>query len=192
MLKSYTHRKLEVDLSLKAAALAEWRAVHNPNFYKLDVSRQRMSKALARTLTYHLRRPNVPLGTIVKTESAQHVLDCVDTPLYAKFPALQALLTHVGDRYHGGWATVGRVFVTRLEGNANIGRHIDEGTYFESLHRHHFVLRSDGSTFCWDNDQVKLLEGDVWVVNNSVPHWVENSGGPRTHVIFDAVGNNTI
>lgn len=186
LVKNYTHRKFDIPAERSAAVLAEWSQQHQEAFYDIDTSRERMSPALSKTRTYHLRKPAVPTGFITKTTSAQNVLTCEDTSLYATFPVMHDFINWVGDAFYNGWTTMGRVFVTRLAAGENIGRHIDEGLYFESLHRHHFVLISQEAHFCWDNDSVQLQRGELWAVNNSVPHWVTNSGADRTHIIFDA------
>lgn len=185
-MKNYIHKKLDVPVEKSEAVLSEWYKVHTNMFYEIDTSRERMSQALSKTRTYHLRRPSVPSGFITKTESAQNVLNCENTKLFDSFPVMKSFIDWVGEEFYGGWTTLGRVFVTRLDPVANIGRHIDEGLYFETLHRHHFVLASQDSLFCWDDDVVKLSTGELWVVNNSIPHWVTNSGNFRTHIIFDA------
>lgn len=186
LVKNYIHKKFDVPSERSLAVLQEWSNVHKESFYDIDTSRERMSPALAQTRTYHLRRPAVPKGFIRQTTSAQNVLDCEDTSLYSAFPVLREFINWVGQEFYGGWTTMGRVFITRLESSANIGKHIDEGKYFSSLHRHHFVLISQQAHFCWENEQVQLQQGEFWAVNNSILHWVTNSGGPRTHVIFDA------
>jgi hypothetical protein len=185
--KDYIHTRLEIPAEKSAALRGSWNSRHKESYYEIDTSRERMSPALSKTRTYHLRRPAVPKGFIKQTTSAQNVVDCEDTPLYSSFPEIQEFIEWVGKEFYGGWNRLGRVFVTRLAGTSSIGRHTDEGLYFESLHRHHFVLISQDAHFCWDhNVSIKLGEGELWRVNNSVPHWVTNSGASRTHIIFDA------
>lgn len=191
--KDYIHDRMDIPAERSAALLAAWTAAHREQFYAIDTSRERMSPALSKTQTYHLRRPAVPRGFIQQTTSAQHVIECVDTPLYgARFEFIREFINWVGQQFYKrpdgtpGWNTIGRVFVTRLAANGDIGRHIDEGLYFETLHRHHFVFIEQDAHFCWDNEKVQLRTGELWRVNNSIPHWVTNSGGPRTHLIFDA------
>jgi Aspartyl/Asparaginyl beta-hydroxylase len=187
LVKNYIHRKLDISAERSQAVLTEWANVHKEAFYNIDTSRERMSPALSKTRAYHLRRPAVATGFIQKTTSAQNVLECADTALYATFPVMREFVNWVGQEFYGGWTKLGRIFVTRLGQDSNIGKHIDEGAYFESLHRHHFVLISQSAHFCWENDvQMQLQRGELWVVNNSIPHWVTNSGAPRTHIIFDA------
>lgn len=185
--KNYRCMAIPVEPALLRSALEEWSSVHYDALYDISTSRERMSPALSRTRSYYLRVPNVPVAFIKTTTSTQDVLDCKDTELFDLFPTMRKLIENVGYILQSGWRRpLGRAFVTRLEADANIGRHIDEGEYFQSLHRVHLVLKSSGSTFCWDDSRAVLEEGRVYVVNNSIPHWVENSGTDRTHLIFDA------
>lgn len=184
--KDYHCVGLSVEQNLLKEALEEWHTVHDYKMYDISTARERMSPALSRTRSYYLRSPNVPREAIKTTSSTQNVLDCTDTALYERFPLMKEYINHVGLKLYGGWTHMGRVFVTKLESNAKIGRHIDEGDYFRSLHRFHIVLKSTGSRFCWDGKQEELKEGRLYMVNNSIPHWVENTGTDRTHLIFDA------
>lgn len=184
--KNYIHTNIPADQELVRSAMSQWRLRHNVAYYDISTSRERMSPALSKTRTYHLRSPQIADDKIVATASTKDILEFYDTRLFAKFPEIRTLIDHVGKILYGEWATLGRVFVTKLEGNANIGRHVDEGRYFESLHRHHLVLDSQGSIFKWDVCERLLKEGDLVVVNNSIPHWVVNDGpNDRTHLIFD-------
>lgn len=184
--KFYVLDEVKVDPSVLRSALNEWEAVHDDKLYDISTARERMSPALAHTRSYYLRIPNVPQSSIKTTNSTQNVLDCVDTELFNRFPAMRELIAEIGCSLFGGWTRMGRVFITKLQADCKIGRHVDEGEYFDKLHRFHVVLKSQGSTFYWDNHQAELLQGRIYKMNNSIPHWVENSGMDRTHLIFDA------
>lgn len=183
-MKDYKHIQLDFPTQ---RLLAEWKRVHSDRFYTIDISREQLSKALSKTRTYHLRVPIIDNITIVKTESTQNLINCKDTGLYALFPVMKSVIDKIGQELFGGWKIMGRVFVTRLDPNESIGRHIDEGNYFETLHRFHIPLQTSGSLFKWDDSCVHLNEGQLWKLNNSIPHWVENTSKQwRTHLIFDA------
>lgn len=170
----------------RQALIEEWKRVHNDSFYDISTSREKMSPALGKTRTYHLRSPVIDPSKIVRTESTQNIIECQNTKLFTIFPVLQEFIDQVGQEMFGGWTTLGRVFITRLDANEKIGRHIDEGRYFNTLHRFHVPLESDGALFRWDDDQAVFEQGKLYMFNNSIPHWVENTGGrDRTHLIFD-------
>lgn len=188
-MKDYVSTQLYLGPIERVAAVREWQQNHDDAFYDINTNRESLSKALSRTRAYHLRRPNVEGVKITRTESTQNIMDMVDTALVDTFPQMMHLVQYVGQIMNGdkGWKTLGRVFVSKLDGQAHIGRHIDEGYYFEKLHRHHLVLDSEGTFFCWDKEKCELSQGELWRVNNSIPHWVENDTGyDRVHLIFDA------
>lgn len=193
--KDYLYKQLFMQ-NLVQAALAEWRLAHRDELYDISTVRERMSPALSRTRAYYLRIPDVSPESIKTTNSTQNVLICKDTQLLDLFPRMQELIRFIGEAFYGGWTVMGRIFITRLDGSADIGRHTDEGEYFKALHRHHIVLKSNGAEFWWDkkdqhrlqadSDHLVMQEGGVYVVNNSIPHWVKNGTADRTHLIFDA------
>lgn len=184
--KDYVHRQIEVDQQRVDAVLAEWKAQHSDEFYDISRSRETRSVALKRTRAYHLRHPDLTGAKVTGGDVTRNVLLMKDTPLYEKFPVMREFITYVGDLLQDGWSHVGRVFVSRLDAGASILRHVDEGAYFDELHRFHLVLQSSGSIFQWDNDSVQVNPGELWLMNNSIPHWIENTEQDRTHLIFDA------
>lgn len=184
-MKNYKHIR-HSEITGTEEVLEEWRKVHKDSFYDINTARERMSPALSKTRSYYLRVPSISPSQIVRTESTQHIIECNDVKLFALFPKMHGFINRVGKELFGGWTILGRVFVTRLDPSESIGRHIDEGNYFERLHRFHLPLSSNGARFMWDDDSIWLREGELWRVNNSVPHWVENGDSFRTHLIFDA------
>ena len=187
--KRYHAMRIVIDQELVACVVDEWSASHTDALYDINTKREEMSAALRRTRAYHLRSSVIAPADVVHTESTKDILDCKDTALFDSFPKLRELIRQVGLVHSdgAGWQCLGRVFVTRLDANQVIGRHTDSGHYFDVLHRFHLVLKSEGSSFCWDGRSQTLRKGEVWMVNNSVPHWVANGKEDRTHVIFDAV-----
>lgn len=184
-MKDYTHKRLHLD-HLVRPLLDEWVVKHQDAFYDISTSREKMSPALSKTRTYHLRSPDLSNVVVTRTESTQHIVRCLDNKLYEQFPVMKAMIDQIGVELFGGWTTMGRVFVTRLDPHEKIGRHVDAGHYFDTLHRFHIPLATEGARFCWDAEQQTLLQGELWMLNNSIPHWVENDGRWRTHLIFDA------
>jgi hypothetical protein len=185
-MKNYKHIQHVINPpELIQGLIQEWRTVHQDAFYDISTLREKMSPALSKTRAYHLRVPVIAREKIVRTESTQNVIECADTNLLKTFPVMSSFIEEVGKQLFGGWTTLGRIFVTRLDASEKIGRHIDEGHYFNTLHRFHIPLESNGASFCWDDDSIGLKVGELWRLNNSIPHWVENGSGMRTHLIFD-------
>lgn len=187
-MKNYIHETLNIDPILLDLVILEWKTMHRDEFYSIDRSREIMSPALSKTRTYHLRAPTIDTSKILRTESTQHILEFHNTRLIDSFPGLQSFIQTLGILHTGSlWKILGRIFVTRLDPSENISRHIDEGRYFDQLHRFHIPLQTNGSFFCWDNlPPLPIETGKVYIVNNSIPHWIENGPGYRTHIIFDA------
>ena len=185
--KPYVFSVLQVPEDLRARVLQEWSAQHSDDWFNIDTSREKFAKALKDTRTYHLRIPDVPKESRTSTSSTKDILACRDTALFQNFPSVRSLIDWAAFSSVGApWGTLGRVFITRLSADSCIGRHTDEGLYFSSLHRHHFVLSDSVSMFHWEGYSHSFSRGDLCLVNNSIPHWVENRGPDRTHLIFDA------
>lgn len=186
-MKDYLHCKYDIPSDLSESVIREWLSVHQDAWYELDTKRERMAPALASTRSYYLRVPAMFSSSMKTTESSKDVVLCVDTGLFALFPQIRRLIDWSAKHRTGKpWKTLGRVFITKLAADSSILRHTDSGGYFDQLHRHHFVLSSAGSQFCWDGEEASLTTGECWLVNNSVPHWVRNGPQARTHLIFDA------
>lgn len=187
----YLYRKLSVDSSLLQVALTEWAKNHQDKFYDIDTRREKFSPGLSKTRSYPIRRTLIASENFTSTESTQNIVACMNTQLAPLFPAMLRLVNELAkntENHH--WTQLGRIFVTRLTNDENIGRHIDDGLYFDTLRRIHIPLIADGkASFCWDDGtRLQMNVGEVWEVNNSIPHWVENKmGSDRTHCIFDAV-----
>ena len=188
MKKCYLHQKIVFPTELIQEAISEWKNKHLDEYYDISTYRENLSLALSKTRAYNLRVPNIDWSNKeVTLEATRDCMDFIDRELFTNFPAIRRLIHHVGEQEFVGWNTLGRVFISRLDPNSSIGRHIDQGTYFDSLHRFHVPLETKGSMFCWDTDSVQLEAGYLYRLNNSVPHWVQNSSTFRTHLIFDGV-----
>lgn len=187
MTKNYKYEKITIDPGMMHGVLDEWNTAHRDSFFDIDTTRETMSAALSRTRAYHLRLPHIDPAKIKNTQSTQHIIECRDTPLLSVFPKMHNFINEVGQNLYGGWTILGRIFITRLDASKNIDRHVDVGNYFDTLHRFHVPLKSEGALFKWDDDEVFLNVGDLWKLNNSIPHWIENGPVQRTHLIFDGV-----
>lgn len=74
-----------------------------------------------------------------------------------------------------------------LPPKVDVGLHIDNGAYFKNTLRLHFPV--------WTNEKVTMYfgacyymkPGEVWLLNNTAPHGVENKHEtkPRVHMICD-------
>jgi hypothetical protein len=84
---------------------------------------------------------------------------------------------------------LGRVAIVKLRAHGQVTRHVDAGMYYKLRSRYHLVLQSpSGSRLVSGNEQVTMHEGELWWLNNRLPHEAYNdSDGDRIHVIFDVL-----
>lgn len=84
---------------------------------------------------------------------------------------------------------VGRILLVRLKDEGNIPTHEDYGTYLSVSRRHHLpIVTTKKVFFIVNNEKRNLKEGELWEINNSKSHSVENLGqDTRIHLIFDIV-----
>lgn len=83
----------------------------------------------------------------------------------------------------------GRVAIVNLRARGEVTRHVDGGMYYKLRSRYHLVLQSpSGSRMVSGDEQVTMQEGELWWLNNRLPHEAYNdSDGDRIHVIFDVL-----
>lgn len=184
-MKDYLYKKIPVEDSRLQKVLEEWSRVHQDYMYDISRYREQISPAVACTRSYSLRAPTIDRAKMVHALSTADTLMCHDTELSGKFPEMLEFVEHVGRDVFGGWTCLGRIFVSRMDPEGLITRHSDSGEYFDRLHRFHLVLSSSGSTFFWDSGEVVVQPNELWMLNDSIPHWVKNTGTFRTHLIFD-------
>ena len=84
---------------------------------------------------------------------------------------------------------VGRILLVRLKKESDIPTHQDYGTYLSLSRRHHLpIVTTDKVFFVVGNERRNLKEGELWGINNSKDHSVENLGEDlRIHLIFDII-----
>ena len=123
-------------------------------------------------------------------------IDCVNYPPFDMLPEAQKLVFGLMAQVKG--EHLGRVVITRLAPGKGIPLHSDRvpeaeekwpqhqhpATYFE---RYHVVLQGHpGAIFGGGAEQVQMLTGEVWWVDNVVEHQVlNNSAEDRVHLIVD-------
>lgn len=100
---------------------------------------------------------------------------CVNYPAMDVFgkelmPHLRELMDTVGA------IGVGRVILTILEPEKQVYPHEDQGAACDFYHRFHLVLQSDGGVLKVGDEEVNQRTGEVYWLNNSVEHSVENHG----------------
>jgi len=130
-----------------------------------------------------LRGPEIRMGDSL--EKLQNELFCHNYSTMDNFPNLYHAVRTL---MIAEWGTaLGRVIVTKLPPGGVIHRHKDEGDAAEEYDRYHIVLAGDnGNMFFINDEQEEMLPGDVWWVENTELHWVENRGQEdRIHIVCD-------
>lgn len=110
--------------------------------------------------------------------------DCYWYPATSMLPVLpyiyhlQSLV--MGDR-------IGRSVITRLHPNKMIEPHIDQGSPVSYYQRFHLCLQNViGSKFIIGDESFEPIAGDLFIVANQIPHWVDNaSDTDRLTLIID-------
>jgi hypothetical protein len=82
---------------------------------------------------------------------------------------------------------MGRAIITKLPPGGKITRHIDYGSPVSHYQRFHLCLQNHpGATFHCGEESFEPLPGDLFIFDNSKPHWVDNdSDHDRITFIMD-------
>jgi hypothetical protein len=118
-----------------------------------------------------------------------------DSYIFPFFFKYEKELTLILDRVLGPNMThhIGRMQLARMADKAQIKKHVDSGGWPSALHRIHVpIILSRGTKFYVVGDQgeshpflIHLEEGQVFEINNRVPHWVDNTQEQRVHLVID-------
>jgi len=85
-----------------------------------------------------------------------------------------------------------RIILTKLKAKSNIDLHIDEGKSLKTCFRTHIPIITNPNVYFFVNgEQKNMKEGEIWEINNKLPHMVQNqSEFDRVHLIIDYDVNN--
>jgi hypothetical protein len=80
-----------------------------------------------------------------------------------------------------------RVLIVKLKANTNIEPHVDNGYSLMTAKRTHIpIITNSKVTFTVNGETKYLKEGEIWEINNSKVHSVDNnSDEDRIHLIID-------
>ena len=161
--------------------------------WNINTSRQRMADALKHTCMVALRQPMPPNPTTLKgTMDWNQVMVISDTKILSSYKIFQEMCQWLESAFIEAGSTkveFGRIFFSKHMKNTKIGLHVDEGAYFDYYDRFHFVIEQTDhkNIFHIRNDPIELLTGNLYWVNNHVPHWLDNqSDTDRINLIIDA------
>lgn len=92
---------------------------------------------------------------------------------YDYLPAIKPLIFDLMRLFEA--EQLGMVLITRIPPHTNCERHADGGWHANYYSKFAVQLKAaKGQRFCFDDYSVETKTGDLFVFNNSVPHWVEN------------------
>ncbi len=160
--------------------------------WKLITNRQKMAPALRNTEMVVLRRLVGDFSNIKSTNQFNQEMAVDDTEVLKRVPLFQETVRWLEESFLGAGATKvewGRIFFSKHFANSDIDTHTDEGKYFDYYDRFHFVIdqADHENIFHIRDEDVKLLQGNFYWVNNHVPHWLKNlSNKDRINLIVDA------
>ena len=94
-------------------------------------------------------------------------------PVVEKLPALRPLVFDVMRTVEG--EHLGGVLITRVPAGKQVYPHVDQG--WHALHYRKFAVQIAGNveqSFCFENEGLSALPGELYEFNNQAPHWVVN------------------
>lgn len=101
-------------------------------------------------------------------------------------------LIHRLENIHDG--KVGKCLFIKLPAGKSVAPHTDKLDYLGAVRRHHIAIKTNKDVFFFVNKEAKNMEvGDCWEINNSLEHYVTNSGETeRIHLLVDIMPNRFI
>ena len=84
---------------------------------------------------------------------------------------------------------IAKSMFVKLRAGKNINEHSDAGLYLNMAKRHHIpIITNDEVWFYIDGHKKNLRQGEIWQIDNSKLHKVENpSNQDRVHLIVDVI-----
>ena len=103
---------------------------------------------------------------------------------------LEPLLDYIATYYQNNGFVV-RLLLAKLLAGGNIKRHTDAGYSLLNCHRIHVpLITNDKVVFVIGGEEKKMRVGELWEINNSLDHAVDNrSSEDRIHLIVDWMPN---
>ncbi len=160
--------------------------------WKLVTNRQKMAHALRNTEMVSLRSLTGDFSQLNSTNQYNQVMSVGNSDLMNISPLFQKTVQWMEQALINAGAEKvewGRIFFSKHFANSDIGEHVDEGKYFDYYDRFHFVIdqTDNENIFHIRDEDVKLLKGNFYWVNNHVPHWLKNNSEKnRINLIADA------
>jgi len=188
--KNYFHVSTN---KLLAQELKEFFNYKNTDYlWKLITNRQKMAHALRNTEMIALRILTGDFTQIKSTNEFNQVMSVGETEVLKSVPLFQKTIKWMETSLINAGANRiewGRIFFSKHFANSDIDTHTDDGAYFDYYDRFHFVIdqTDNENVFHIRDEDIRLLQGNLYWVNNHVPHWLKNSSNnDRINLIADA------
>jgi len=104
---------------------------------------------------------------------------------------LKPILNYLKNLHNGELA---KTMLVKLAAGKKINEHSDNGLYLNTIKRHHIpIVTNDEVWFYVDGEKKNLKTGEIWEIDNTKLHKVENlSNEDRVHVIVDILPNDFV
>lgn len=101
---------------------------------------------------------------------------------------LQPILDYLKAEHNG---EIAKTMFVKLSANKKINEHSDAGLYLSTIKRHHIpIITNEDVWFFVDGEKKNLKVGEIWEIDNTKLHKVENlSNLDRVHLIVDILPN---
>lgn len=110
-------------------------------------------------------------GDVPAFHTGEHVSQWY--PCIAKIPAAWSLARKV--RRLSGRARLGGVLITRIPPGGTVKPHVDIGWHAESHEKYIVQVKGDQrQAFCFEGEELRADDGDVYWFRNDRSHWVAN------------------
>ena len=119
----------------------------------------------------------------IDTYYSLHGYDVIDAEEASLFPETFRWLHEMADRLLGH---LQRAVILGLRPGSYVHKHIDLGSHYVCRDRYHLVVQSELSPTYVDGRWYEWREGELWWLNNKLPHGSHNPGKTaRIHLQFD-------
>jgi len=162
----------------------------NEDLWLINTHRQTTTYALRNTQSIMLRKLKLS-EKLNNTLEYNQVMEVEDSAFIEKYPIFSHTIQKIEKLFLDigvNQVEWGRIFFSKFLANSEIDKHVDEGKYFSYYDRFHFVIDTpENCVFNIRDEDVYLRVGELYWVNNHVPHWLKNSGNyDRINLIIDA------
>lgn len=174
-------RRLDIPAPDKTRTILQKEVALNEHLWSLDSSRQNRISVQRHTQSIPLRVADRKPGD---KRTIEDIHGSRVAPFSAAFPMTMSFLLTVAQQLKG---SLERALYVRLLPRSIVYPHIDEGAYYASTDRYHYVVISTGGSLLKaGNEEVTMRPGELWWFDNKALHESANlSDEWRVHLIFD-------